>query len=73
MFFHFRLYAFRWDHGIKYCFSVFILVWRKRKIDPSVKDVSFLIFRLAWNFHQSKPEVMKRLHVKSLNRKFSFV
>ena len=32
MFFHFRLYAFRWDHGIKCCFSVFILVWRRERL-----------------------------------------
>ena len=32
MFFHFRLYGFRWDLGIEFHFDVFILVWRRKKV-----------------------------------------
>ena len=39
--FHFRLYVFRWDHGIKYCFGVFILVWRKEKLIPVLRVFPF--------------------------------
>ena len=52
---------------------MFPVLCGEEKTDPYVKNVSFLIFRLAWNFHQKKPEVIKQLRVKSLIRKFSFV
>ena len=46
-FFHFRLYAFRWDYGIKYCFSVFILVWRREKLIPVLRMFPF--YYLDWH------------------------
>ena len=46
---------------------------RKRKNDPRVKNVFILLFRSVWNFQQAKPEVIERLRMKTLYRKFRFV
>ena len=71
MFFHFRLYEFRWDLRIEFHFGVFILVWKRK--GPKVKNVFNLLFRFVWNFQLTKPEVTERSRMKTLYRKFRSV